>query len=167
MNTQTPNRNGWMTGARSDTLACPPFPDFTDFERQALESTAPQFGDLADAFRAQIKVAEVVDRINTMVGFYTRVKVDRAKSSPAPLRYRDAHLRTAGAIATAGRAAPCLLKCSGNETVLQVKFLERLKLILGYSQRNAFLPAGIERRDGAQAPITRPRSKAHVCGTRR
>ena len=50
---------------------------------------------------------------------------------------------------------------------LKMKFLERLKLILGYSQRNAFLPAGIERRDGAQAPITRPRSKAHVCGTRR
>lgn len=96
MNTQTPNRNGWMTGARSDTLACPPFPDFTDFERQALESIALSFGDLADAFRAQLAVSEVVDRINTIVGFYTRVKVDRAKCSPLPLRNRDAHFEAEG-----------------------------------------------------------------------
>ncbi len=85
-----------MTGALADAPACPPFPAFTEFERQALESTAPLFGDKAGAFREQVAIAEVVDRINTIVGFYTRVKVDRAKCSPVSLRHQGAHFEVEG-----------------------------------------------------------------------
>ncbi|MGH6790065.1 MAG: hypothetical protein ACRECC_10340 [Pseudolabrys sp.] len=96
MSTQKPNRDGWMTGVLADVPACPPFPAFTEFERRALECMAPLFGDKADVFREQIASAEVVDRINTIVGFYTRVKPDRAKSSPVPLRYQRAHFEVEG-----------------------------------------------------------------------
>lgn len=91
-----PNREGWMTGELADAPACPPFPAFTEFERLALESVAPLFGAKADAFREQIAFAEVVDRINTVVGFYTRVKVDRAKCSSVPLSHQGAHFEVDG-----------------------------------------------------------------------
>lgn len=96
MSEPKPNREGWMTGELADAPACPPFPAFTAFERRALESTAPLFGAKADAFREQIASAEVVDRINTIVGFYTRVKVDRAKCSPVPLSHQGAHFEVDG-----------------------------------------------------------------------
>ena len=79
-----------------DGPPCPPFPEFTDFERRALECTAPLFGEEADAFREQVASAEVVDRINTKVGFYTTVKVDRAKCSPVPLSHQGAHFEVEG-----------------------------------------------------------------------
>lgn len=85
-----------MTGVLADAPACAPFPAFTDFERRALESTAPLFGENAEAFRKQVSSAEVVDRINTIVGFYTRVKVDRAKCSPVPLSHQGAHFEVEG-----------------------------------------------------------------------
>lgn len=75
---------------------CPPFPEFTDFERRALECTAALFGEKADAFREQVASAEVVDRINTIVGFYTTVKVDRTKCSPVPLSHQGAHFEVEG-----------------------------------------------------------------------
>jgi hypothetical protein len=85
-----------MTGPLADAPACPPFPAFTDFERRALESTAPLFGENTKAFLEQVASAEVTDRINTIVGFYTRVKVDRTKCSPVPLRHQGAHFEVAG-----------------------------------------------------------------------
>jgi hypothetical protein len=96
MSAPKPNRDGWMTGPLADAPACPPFPAFTDFERRALDSTAPLFGDKADAFREQVASAEVVDRINTIVGFYTRVKVDRVRCSPVPLSHQGAHFEVEG-----------------------------------------------------------------------
>lgn len=57
---------------------------------------APQFGDEAGAFREQVASAEVVDRINTVVGFYTKVKVDRASCSPVRLRHQGAHFQVEG-----------------------------------------------------------------------
>jgi hypothetical protein len=85
-----------MTGQLANAPPCPPFPAFTDFERRALDSTALMFGDKADAFREQVASAEVVDRINTIVGFYTRVKVDRTKCSPVPLSHQGAHFEVEG-----------------------------------------------------------------------
>lgn len=85
-----------MSGPLADAPACLRFPAFTDFERRALDSTAPLFGDKADAFREQVASAEVVDRINTIVGFYTRVKVDGAKCSPVPLNHQGAHFEVEG-----------------------------------------------------------------------
>jgi hypothetical protein len=96
MKAAKPNRDGWMTGALADAPACPPFPAFTDFERRALDSTAPLFGEKAQALREQVASAEVVDRINTIVGFYTRVRVDRAKCSPVPLSHQGAHFEVEG-----------------------------------------------------------------------
>jgi hypothetical protein len=85
-----------MTGPLADAPACRPFPAFTDFERRALESAAPMFGENAKAFLEQVASAEVTDRVNTIVGFYTRVKVDRTKCSPVPLRYQGAHFEVEG-----------------------------------------------------------------------
>jgi hypothetical protein len=96
MSEPKPNRDGWMTGPLADAPACPPFPAFTDFEQRALDSVMPLLGDKADAFREQVACAEVVDRINTIVGFYTRVKVDRARCSPVPLRHQSAHFEIEG-----------------------------------------------------------------------
>ena len=91
MSAPKPNRDDWMTGPLADAPACPPFPAFTEFERRALDETAPLFGDKADAFREQVASAKVVDRINTIVGFYTRVKVDRGRCSPVPFSHQGAH----------------------------------------------------------------------------
>ncbi|HZZ69035.1 MAG TPA: hypothetical protein VFE18_12755 [Phenylobacterium sp.] len=91
-----PDRTGWMTGALLDLPACPPFPQFTDFERSALEHIASTLADDEAAFRAQIATARVVDRINTDRGFYTRIAVDRAVASPAPaLNTASAHFEVA------------------------------------------------------------------------
>lgn len=79
-----------------DGPPCPPFPEFTDFERRALDCAAALFGDKADAFREQVASAKVVDRINTNVGFYTTVKVERAKCTPVPLRHQGAHFEVEG-----------------------------------------------------------------------
>jgi hypothetical protein len=84
------------SGPLANAPACPPIPAFTDFERRALDNTAPLFGDSADAFCEQVATAEVVDRINTIVGFYTKVKVDRARCSPVPLGHREAHFEVEG-----------------------------------------------------------------------
>lgn len=96
MDAPKPNRAGWMTGPLADAPACPPFPALTDFERKALDGFAPLFGDKGGVYREQIASAEVVDRINTIVGFYTRVKVDRARCSPVPLRCQSAHFEVEG-----------------------------------------------------------------------
>jgi hypothetical protein len=96
VNPRKPNRDGWITGPLADAPACPPFPAFTDFERRALVSTAPLFGENAEAFLEQVASAEVTDRINTIVGFYTRVKVDRTKCSPVSLSHQGAHFDVEG-----------------------------------------------------------------------
>jgi hypothetical protein len=96
MDVPKPNRDGWMTGVLAEAPACPPFPAFTDFERRALNSTAPLFSEKAAAFREQVATAKVVDRINTIVGFYTRVKVDQVKCSPVPLSHQGAHFEVEG-----------------------------------------------------------------------
>jgi hypothetical protein len=96
MSEPTPDRSGWMNGPLAEVPSCPPFPAFTDFERRALDDIAPLFGNKADAFREQVATAEVVDRINTSVGFYTRVKVDRTKCASVPLRHPGAHFEVAG-----------------------------------------------------------------------
>lgn len=88
---EMPDRTGWMDGELATAPACPPFPEFTDFERKALDCIAPIFAELEGEFRNQIANAVVVDRINTIVGFYTRVKVDRTKSKPVPIRHKGAH----------------------------------------------------------------------------
>jgi hypothetical protein len=56
-----------------------------------LDSIAPLFCAKAKAFGEQVCAAEIVDRINTIVGFYTRVNVDRETCTPAPLSQQGAH----------------------------------------------------------------------------
>ena len=69
--------------------ACPPFPDFTDFERKALDVIAGSFGPHADTLRKQIDASQVIDRINTIHGFYTRIKVDRSACGALPVAQTD------------------------------------------------------------------------------
>jgi hypothetical protein len=96
MERSKPNRDGWMTGVLAEVAASPPFPAFTEFERSALDGIAPLFGKNESAFREQVANAEVTDRINTVAGFYTRVKVDREKCSPLQLSGHGAHFDVEG-----------------------------------------------------------------------
>jgi hypothetical protein len=67
-----------MNEPLASSPAVPPFPEFTDFERKALDVIARSFGDDAKKFLRQVEASEVIDRINTIHGFYTLVKVDRS-----------------------------------------------------------------------------------------
>jgi hypothetical protein len=85
-----------MTGPLADAPASGPFPDFTDLEWRALQQIAPLFGNRERAFRRQVASAEVTDRINTIVGFYTRVRVDRSSCDAAQFRRQAAHFDVEG-----------------------------------------------------------------------
>jgi hypothetical protein len=92
----TPDRDGWVTGPLAKLPPCPPFPALTAFEQRALESIAVLFDADADAFRDQIASLQVIDRINTVVGFYTRVVVDRSKCRPLNIRAKGGHFDVEG-----------------------------------------------------------------------
>ncbi|CAN7210979.1 hypothetical protein LJR225_000746 [Phenylobacterium sp. LjRoot225] len=96
MELDIPNRDGWVTGALAELPPCPPFPEFTDFEQRALDSIAALFDADEDVFRRQIAAARVVDRINTIVGFYARVIVDRSKCQPLNMRAKGGHFEVEG-----------------------------------------------------------------------
>jgi hypothetical protein len=93
---QVPDRKGWLEGRLANYPAVPPFPEFTTFERRALEVIADHFGADAGEFRRQIAACRVVDRINTIVGFYTRTVVDRAAASPMRMNHKGAHFEVPG-----------------------------------------------------------------------
>jgi hypothetical protein len=82
MSKELPNRDGWVTGVLADYPPVPPFPNFTDLERQALDCIASGLAQDEAALRVQLAHCQVIDRINTIVGFYTRVAVDR-QAAPA------------------------------------------------------------------------------------
>ncbi len=96
MKLDIPDREGWVTGPLASLPPCPPFPAFTDFETQALNSIAALFETDAAAFRQQIASARVIDRINTIVGFYTRVVVDRSNCQPLSIRGKGGHFEVEG-----------------------------------------------------------------------
>lgn len=93
---EVPDREEFVTGELAKLPPCPPFPDFTDFERKALDSIAPLFEGAEAAFRQHVSTARVTDRINTIVGFYTRVEVDRAVCQPLPIRTKGGHFEVEG-----------------------------------------------------------------------
>jgi hypothetical protein len=88
-------RDGWVTGPLASLPACPPFPEFTDFERKALDVIAECFGSDADKFLRQVDASEVIDRINTIHGFYTRVRADRSACEPLPITDSGGHFEVA------------------------------------------------------------------------
>jgi len=96
MSSDLPNRKGWLTGALAGYPACPPFPSFTDFEARALSCLAEMFQTDAEEFRKQVRASRVVDRVNTIVGFYTRVLVDRSACRPLPIQTKCGHFEVAG-----------------------------------------------------------------------
>jgi hypothetical protein len=56
----------------------------------------PLFGAQAASFLLQVATVEVLDRKNTGVGFYTRVKVDRTKCSPVTFVLAGAYFEVEG-----------------------------------------------------------------------
>jgi len=96
MGVAIPDRRGWLEEALQASSPVPPFPDFTAFERAALEALAGQFGPDAAAFQAQVDAAQVVDRVNTTIGFYTRLQVDPARAAPLKLPVRGAQFEAEG-----------------------------------------------------------------------
>jgi hypothetical protein len=91
-----PDRSGWLSGPLVSYPPVPPFPQFTNFERRALEVMAELFGPDASEFRRQIDACRVVDRVNTVVGFYTRTVVDKAAARPLTITYKGAHFEVPG-----------------------------------------------------------------------
>lgn len=78
MVSEIPDRTGWVSEPLASYPPVPPFPDFTPFEAGVLECIALKSGPCEPIFRQQLAAARVVDRINTVVGFYTRLSIDRA-----------------------------------------------------------------------------------------
>ena len=91
-----PDRTGWLTEPLASYPAVPPFPEMTRFERRALDVIAEQFGAEADEFRRQIAASLVIDRVNTIVGFYTRIQVNRETTRPLPIMHKGAHFDVPG-----------------------------------------------------------------------
>lgn len=92
----TPDRFGWMDEPLASLSVIPPFPAFTNFERRALSVIAKLFGPDEPAFLQQVEAAQVTDRINTRVGFYTRIAMDRAKVAAVPITRKGAHFEVPG-----------------------------------------------------------------------
>ncbi len=57
---------------------------------------AQLFGGEADAFRGQLEACRVTDRVHTLVGFCTRIVVDRASVSPLAITDKGAHFEVPG-----------------------------------------------------------------------
>ena len=82
MTNEIPDRSGWLGEPLASYPAVPPFPAFTAFEAGVLECIARRAGAYEQIFRQQLAAARVVDRVNTIVGFYTRVVIDRSHTPP-------------------------------------------------------------------------------------
>lgn len=91
-----PQRDGWVTGVLATYPACPPFPEFTAFESAALNTIASSFGADEAEFRRQLSAAKVIDRINSLAGFYTHVTVDRSVAQPVPIDGKGGHFAVTG-----------------------------------------------------------------------
>ena len=91
-----PNRRQWLSWPLSSAPAVAPFPQLTNFERRALSAIEEGFGPDASEFRHQIDACRVIDRVNTIVGFYTRTAVDRAVALPLTITHRSAHFEVPG-----------------------------------------------------------------------
>ncbi|MEW5686253.1 MAG: hypothetical protein AB1942_15160 [Pseudomonadota bacterium] len=96
MTDHLPDRSGWLNEPLASYPVEPPLPAFTDFEQRALEDLAAAFGPQAGTFREQLAAARVVDRVNTKVGFYTRVVVDRFRCRPLHIRAKGGHFEVEG-----------------------------------------------------------------------
>jgi hypothetical protein len=94
--TDVPDRRGWLNEPLASYPAVPPFPQLTNFERRALDVIAEGFGSDASEFKRQIDACRVVDRVNTIVGFYTRTVVDKAAARPLTITYKGAHFEVPG-----------------------------------------------------------------------
>jgi len=76
--------------------AIPPFPELTKFERRTLSVIAKLFGPDEAAFLKQVDAARVTDRIDTAVGFYTRIAMDRATVAALEITHKGAHFEVPG-----------------------------------------------------------------------
>lgn len=94
---EIPDRSGWLSEPLASAPPVPPFPELTDLESRALEIIAGSLGPVADDFRRQVKACQVTDRVDTKVGFYTRIVVDRTVAPPfATAWHVGVHLEVKG-----------------------------------------------------------------------
>lgn len=91
-----PDRSGWVDEPLASLPAIPPFPALTNFERRTLSVIAKLFGPDEATFLTQVEAARVTDRINTVVGFYTRIAMDRATVAALPITHKGAHFEVPG-----------------------------------------------------------------------
>ena len=57
---------------------------------------AKLFGPDETTFLQQVEAARVTDRINTVVGFYTRIAMDRSAVTALPITRKGAHFEVPG-----------------------------------------------------------------------
>jgi hypothetical protein len=91
-----PDRSGWVDEPLASLPAIPPFPALTNFERRTLYVIAKLFGPEEATFLQQVEAARVTDRINTVVGFYTRIAMDRATVTALPITHKGVHFEVPG-----------------------------------------------------------------------
>ena len=94
--TEIPDRSGWLNEPLASYPPVPPFPQLTTFERRALDVIAEAFGPDASEFRRQIDACRVVDRVNTIVGFYTRTEMDKTAARCLAVTRKGAHFEVPG-----------------------------------------------------------------------
>ncbi|MEO9131352.1 MAG: hypothetical protein ABI240_09100 [Sphingomonas sp.] len=91
-----PDRRGWLEEPLASYPPVPPFPQLTNFERRAMAAIAGVFGADAQEFMRQIEASRVTDRVNTVVGFYTRIQSDKAAARPLAIMHKGAHFDVKG-----------------------------------------------------------------------
>ncbi len=91
-----PDRFGWVDEPLASLPAIPPFPVLTNFERRTLSVIAKLFGPEEATFLQQIEAARATDRINTLVGFYTRIAMDRATVTALSITHKSGHFEVPG-----------------------------------------------------------------------
>lgn len=93
---EVPDRVEWVDEPLASLRAIPPFPALTNFERRTLNVIAQLFGPDEATFLRQVEAARVTDRINTVVGFYTRIAMDRSALTALPITHKGAHFEVPG-----------------------------------------------------------------------
>jgi hypothetical protein len=101
MSEPIPDRTGWLDGY-ADKAPSLPLVELTAFEREALRLIAPQFGAQEADFQRQVAHARVTDRVHTVVGFYTRVEVDRSACAPVAFEQQGGAFEVPGVEAGLG-----------------------------------------------------------------
>jgi hypothetical protein len=79
-----------------DKRYVPPIGELTAFESAVLAEIGARLGDDGALFLEQVRHVRVIDRENTVVGFYTQLKIDKSACRALPIKdghFADGHFQ--------------------------------------------------------------------------